>query len=101
MLCSSSQGISALVAIRILTISGGLLILAFQSYREDVLVAEFVYTAVLCYVVLAVATTKNASKDMFGLAIGIDFIRDLRLIEGCRATLGSKTFWRVGLRCFT
>jgi len=32
--------------------------------------AEFIFTFVLCYVVLAVATTRNASKDMFGLAIG-------------------------------
>lgn len=33
-------------------------------------VAEAVFTAVLCFVVLHVATTKDASKDMFGLAIG-------------------------------
>jgi len=33
-------------------------------------VAEIIFTAVLCFVVLNVATTKTASKDMFGLAIG-------------------------------
>lgn len=33
-------------------------------------VAEVVFTFILCYVVLTVATTKEASKDMFGLAIG-------------------------------
>lgn len=33
-------------------------------------VAEVVFTFVLCYVVLCVATVKDASKDMFGLAIG-------------------------------
>lgn len=33
-------------------------------------VAEIIFTAVLCFVVLHVATTKDASKDMFGLAIG-------------------------------
>jgi len=32
--------------------------------------AEIVFTFVLCYVVLTVATTREASKDMFGLAIG-------------------------------
>merc|ERR1719428_2504130 len=32
--------------------------------------AEITFTFVLCYVVLTVATTKEASKDMFGLAIG-------------------------------
>merc|ERR1719353_2195676 len=32
--------------------------------------AEIVFTFVLCFVVLSVATTKDASKDMFGLAIG-------------------------------
>merc|ERR1711959_529148 len=32
-------------------------------------VAEIVFTFVLCFVVLSVATTKDASKDMFGLAI--------------------------------
>merc|ERR1719409_507898 len=32
--------------------------------------AEIVFTFVLCFVVLNVATTKDASKDMFGLAIG-------------------------------
>eukprot|EP00397_Hematodinium_sp_SG-2012_P033727 GEMP01036076.1.p1 GENE.GEMP01036076.1~~GEMP01036076.1.p1 ORF type:complete len:395 (+),score=116.17 GEMP01036076.1:145-1329(+) len=31
---------------------------------------EAIFTAVLCFVVLHVATTKDASKDMFGLAIG-------------------------------
>jgi len=31
--------------------------------------AEIVYTFVLCFVVLCVATTKEPSKDMFGLAI--------------------------------
>jgi len=33
-------------------------------------VAEVIFTAVLCFVVLNVATTKQPSKDMFGLAIG-------------------------------
>jgi len=33
-------------------------------------VAEIIFTAVLCFVVLNVATTKVPSKDMFGLAIG-------------------------------
>lgn len=33
-------------------------------------VAEAIFTAVLCFVVLNVATTKVPSKDMFGLAIG-------------------------------
>jgi len=32
--------------------------------------AEIVFTFVLCFVVLSVATTKSPSKDMFGLAIG-------------------------------
>jgi aquaporin Z len=32
--------------------------------------AEFMFTFVLCFVVLSVATTKVPSKDMFGLAIG-------------------------------
>jgi len=32
--------------------------------------AEIVFTAVLCFVVLSVATTDAPSKDMFGLAIG-------------------------------
>jgi len=32
--------------------------------------AEIVFTFVLCFVVLAVATTKEPSKDMFGLVIG-------------------------------
>merc|ERR1719169_393541 len=35
-----------------------------------VAMAEIVFTFVLCFVVLTVATTKDASKDMFGLAIG-------------------------------
>lgn len=35
-----------------------------------VAVAEIIYTAVLCYVVLAVATVKAPSRDMFGLSIG-------------------------------
>merc|ERR1719456_1391379 len=34
-----------------------------------VAMAEIVFTFVLCFVVLSVATTKDASKDMFGLAI--------------------------------
>jgi len=34
-----------------------------------VAVAEIVFTFVLCYVVLCVATVKDPSKDMFGLAI--------------------------------
>jgi len=33
-------------------------------------VAEIVFTFVLCFVVLSVATTKEPSKDMFGFAIG-------------------------------
>merc|ERR1719473_55480 len=33
-------------------------------------IAELIFTFVLCYVVLTVATTKTPSKDMFGLAIG-------------------------------
>jgi aquaporin Z len=33
-------------------------------------VAEWIFTALLCFVVLAVATTKVSSKDMFGFAIG-------------------------------
>merc|ERR1719335_2076406 len=33
-------------------------------------IAEIVFTFVLCFVVLCVATTKEPSKDMFGLAIG-------------------------------
>jgi len=33
-------------------------------------VAEIIFTAVLCFVVLSVATTAAPSKDMFGLAIG-------------------------------
>merc|ERR1719439_453 len=36
----------------------------------QVAVAETVFTFVLCFVVLSVATTKESSKDMFGLAIG-------------------------------
>jgi aquaporin Z len=32
--------------------------------------SEALFTFVLCYVVLTVATTRNASKDFFGLAIG-------------------------------
>merc|ERR1719194_99445 len=32
--------------------------------------AEIVFTFVLCYVVLCVATVREPSKDMFGLAIG-------------------------------
>lgn len=32
--------------------------------------AEVIFTFVLCYVVLCVATTKEPSKDLFGLAIG-------------------------------
>merc|ERR1719149_451024 len=32
--------------------------------------AEIMFTFVLCFVVLSVATTKAPSKDMFGLAIG-------------------------------
>lgn len=37
---------------------------------SQVAVAETVFTFVLCFVVLSVATTKEPSKDMFGLAIG-------------------------------
>merc|ERR1719217_1801868 len=37
---------------------------------SQVAVAETVFTFVLCFVVLSVATTKTPSKDMFGLAIG-------------------------------
>lgn len=36
-----------------------------------VAVAEIVFTFVLCYVVLCVATTKDPSQDFFGLAIGL------------------------------
>jgi aquaporin Z len=36
----------------------------------QVAVAEIVFTFVLCFVVLCVATSKHSSKDMFGLAIG-------------------------------
>jgi len=36
----------------------------------QVAVAEMIFTFVLCFVVLTVATTKTPSKDMFGLAIG-------------------------------
>jgi len=36
----------------------------------QVAAAEIMFTFVLCFVVLAVATSKDASKDMFGLAIG-------------------------------
>lgn len=36
----------------------------------NVFLVEAVFTFVLTYVVLAVATTRRASKDMFGLAIG-------------------------------
>ena len=32
--------------------------------------AEIVFTFVLCFVVLSVATSKDASSQMFGLAIG-------------------------------
>lgn len=32
--------------------------------------AEIIFTAVLCFVVLSVATTSTPSRDMFGLAIG-------------------------------
>jgi len=35
-----------------------------------VAIAEFVFTFILCYVVLATATAPMAAKDMFGLAIG-------------------------------
>jgi len=34
-----------------------------------VAMAEIIYTFVLCFVVLSVATTRDASKDMFGIAI--------------------------------
>jgi len=33
-------------------------------------IGEVIFTAVLCFVVLSVATTKKPSKDFFGLAIG-------------------------------
>lgn len=33
-------------------------------------VAEIIFTALLCFVVLSVATTATPSRDMFGLAIG-------------------------------
>jgi aquaporin Z len=36
----------------------------------QVAVAEIMFTFVLCFVVLCVATTREPSKDMFGLAIG-------------------------------
>merc|ERR1719161_3041773 len=41
-----------------------------DSKWAQVAVAETVFTFVLCFVVLSVATTKTPSKDMFGLAIG-------------------------------
>jgi len=41
-----------------------------DSKWGQVAVAETVFTFVLCFVVLCVATTKEPSKDMFGLAIG-------------------------------
>merc|ERR1719446_848319 len=37
---------------------------------SQVAFAEFMFTFVLCFVVLSVATSKASSKDMFGLAIG-------------------------------
>jgi len=41
-----------------------------DSKWGQVAVAETIFTFVLCFVVLSVATTKEPSKDMFGLAIG-------------------------------
>merc|ERR1719453_659577 len=41
-----------------------------DSKWGQVAVAETVFTFVLCFVVLSVATVKEPSKDMFGLAIG-------------------------------
>merc|ERR1719313_2252311 len=41
-----------------------------DSKWGQVAVAEMIFTFVLCFVVLSVATTKTPSKDMFGLAIG-------------------------------
>merc|ERR1719473_2392947 len=41
-----------------------------DSKWGQVAVAETVFTFVLCFVVLCVATTKEPSKDMFGLVIG-------------------------------
>merc|ERR1719163_798527 len=38
--------------------------------HQHAAMAEIVFTFVLCFIVLSVATTKDASKDMFGLAIG-------------------------------
>merc|ERR1719321_1407299 len=37
----------------------------------QVVVAEFVFTFVLCFVVLTVATVKAANKEFYGLAIGM------------------------------
>eukprot|EP00802_Teleaulax_amphioxeia_P013862 Tamp_13917.p1 GENE.Tamp_13917~~Tamp_13917.p1 ORF type:complete len:481 (-),score=73.58 Tamp_13917:184-1626(-) len=37
-------------------------------------IAEFVFTFVLCYVVLATATAATAPKDIFGLAIGFTVV---------------------------
>jgi len=37
-------------------------------------IAEFIFTFVLCYVVLATATASNAVNDMFGLCIGFSVI---------------------------
>jgi glycerol uptake facilitator-like aquaporin len=37
-------------------------------------VAEMVYTCLLCYVVLAVATVKDYGMDTFGLAIGFAIV---------------------------
>ena len=43
---------------------------------SGVVVAEMVYTCLLCYVVLAVATVKDMShsKDIFGLAIAFSIV---------------------------
>jgi glycerol uptake facilitator-like aquaporin len=41
---------------------------------SGVVVAEMVYTCLLCYVVLAVATVKDYGMDTFGLAIGFAIV---------------------------
>ena len=43
---------------------------------SGVIVAEFVFTFLLCFIVLTTATVKNMShsKDIFGLAIGFSVV---------------------------
>lgn len=42
-----------------------------SSTLIQAMIGEVIYTFVLCFVVLTVATVKEPSKDMFGLAIGM------------------------------